>query len=154
LSNNQLSGALPSEWDITSFWGSSMLTIDLGHNQFTGTWGAAHSESNRSKRHSLAAVSAGPIPEKLVGNSVLSKLVLSHNNLSGPLPQAITNSSSLQILLLGNNHLEGPFPEFVVRSTLASAPIQCRLNYLVWLSWVTASEGPDRSFRSWTSATT
>jgi hypothetical protein len=41
LSNNQLSGDLPSEWDITSFWGVSVVTIDLGHNQFTGTRGAA-----------------------------------------------------------------------------------------------------------------
>lgn len=86
LSNNQLSGRIPSDiGGIVSF----ATTLDLSSNDFTG-----------------------PIPKSLFNCSYLNILKLDHNQLSGEIPPELGLLGRLTTFSVSNNLLSGPVPRF------------------------------------------
>lgn len=86
LSNNQLSGRIPSDiGGIVSF----ATTLDLSSNDFTG-----------------------PIPASFANCTYLNLLNLDHNQLSGEIPRELGLLGRLTTFNVANNLLTGPVPRF------------------------------------------
>jgi len=83
LSNNQLSGRIPSE----VFRLTALKSLNLSQNQFMGT-----------------------IPNEIGNMKQLESLDLSNNTLSGEIPQTMSSLSFLEVLNLSFNNLKGQIP--------------------------------------------
>ncbi|XP_020210626.2 receptor-like protein EIX2 [Cajanus cajan] len=83
LSNNKLSGSLPSEM----FMLSGLQSLNLSHNQFMGT-----------------------IPQEIGNLKPLESIDLSRNNFSGEIPQTMSILHYLEVLNLSFNNFEGKIP--------------------------------------------
>jgi hypothetical protein len=113
LSHNQLSGEIPSGWNITEF-----FIIDLSQNQLSGsipaslvTFGSANGSdrpvqivnlSHNLLNGSIPTPSHTLYPDRLDNGGLT--LDLSHNQLGGPVPWQILTYGSIY---LGNNRLTG-----------------------------------------------
>ena len=87
LRYNKLRGVLPKYW-LSNL--TSLHTLYLGHNNFTGT-----------------------IPPPFVNNSELLYLNLDSNNLHGSIPDEIGNLKNLKVVSLGANNLNGTIPSSI-----------------------------------------
>ena len=85
-SSNNLTGPIPPSF---AYFNSSIVIVDLSHNQFTGF-----------------------IPSQIVGSHLqgLCVLDLANNNLHGSIPLWIGELKALQVLDLSNNKLGGSIP--------------------------------------------
>ena len=108
LSNNQLSGTIPSELsDLLS-----LGLLSLSNNQLSG-----EIPSSLARLSSLTQLSLnnnqlrGEIPSSLGNLSSLKLLSLDDNQLSGSIPPSLANLSSLEQLTLNNNQLSNSIPE-------------------------------------------
>ncbi|THU58824.1 hypothetical protein C4D60_Mb03t18520 [Musa balbisiana] len=139
LSSNMLYGALPN---FSNF--SSLETLDLSYNNFSGTVDSQLDGLARLKSLNLSAndfagempalgksqgleelvLSAnsffGQIPSDIGGHQNLTLLDLSQNDLSGVTSDAIGNLSKLETLLLSSNSLGGLIPRSLSNITSLS----------------------------------
>lgn len=108
LSNNQLSGSIPTE--IRGL--SNLVTLNLSNNNISGTIPTAIGQLAALEMLDLQHNNiVGQIPTVIGYLPNLTSLSLGHNQLEGLLPQALTNLSKLDILLLNDNQFEGCIPE-------------------------------------------
>ncbi|WP_088894788.1 DUF4347 domain-containing protein [Leptolyngbya ohadii] len=110
LSNNNLSGSIPSE--MGNFEG--MLDISLANNSLSGNIPAEL--GNLSSLLFLYLTDnqlSGSIPIQLGNLSNLKQLYLNNNQLSGSIPTELGNISTLEFLLLSNNQLSGDIPQAI-----------------------------------------
>ena len=107
LSNNNLTGSLPSEWD-----GLTGLTFLRIHgNKLTGQIPPELGNlTNLRGLHISETDLEGPIPPELGNLRYLFRLDLTNNNLTGPIPSELGNLHKLEELWLGANQLTGPIP--------------------------------------------
>ncbi|XP_075476475.1 LOW QUALITY PROTEIN: uncharacterized protein LOC142517870 [Primulina tabacum] len=110
LSNNQISGILPSS--LSKF--SSLQILLLSKNNFSGPIPPSIGELHQVVRVDLNGNSlAGEIPHE-IGNCLhLNYLDLSKNNLSGSIPEEICNIRILNYLNLSRNHLNEAIPQSI-----------------------------------------
>ncbi|CAJ1970365.1 unnamed protein product [Cylindrotheca closterium] len=105
LSNNDLSGTIPSELQILA----DLQLLDLRSNQLQGTipqfefpkLQEIHLDNNRLN---------GPIALHLESMKELRTLSMGHNALTGGLPSTIGIANKLRYLKLKDNHLSGTLP--------------------------------------------
>ncbi|CAN0880545.1 Leucine-rich repeat receptor-like serine/threonine-protein kinase BAM1 [Linum grandiflorum] len=110
LSNNQLSGPLPSS--LSNF--SSLQILLLSHNNFSGSIPSTIGELHQVLKLELSSNSlSGSIPPEIGNCSHLAFLDFSQNNLSGPIPPEISNIHILNYLNLSRNHLNQTIPKTI-----------------------------------------
>nr|XP_043618855.1 leucine-rich repeat receptor-like serine/threonine-protein kinase BAM3 [Erigeron canadensis] len=110
LSNNQLSGSLPSS--ISNF--SSLQILLVAGNRFSGPIPTTIGELHEVLKLDLSGNSlSGEIPPD-IGNCVhLTYLDLSQNNLSGSIPLEISDARILNYLNVSRNHLNNSIPKSI-----------------------------------------
>ena len=107
LSNNELSGALPSTLGNLN----SLIYMYLYDNDLTGAIPATFGNLNSLERMYLYNNNlSGSIPSELGNLSALSLLYLNNNDLSGNIPSSLGSLSVLTGLSLGGNSLTGTIP--------------------------------------------
>ena len=108
LSDNQLSGSIPSELgNLTSL----MEELDLSDNQLTGSIPTGLGNLTSLEELYLSDNQlTGSIPVELGNLTSLTELDLSNNQLNGSIPAALGNLTSLEELYLPNNQLSGGIP--------------------------------------------
>ncbi len=106
LENNQLSGSIPSELE------NLRLTIlYLYNNQLSGSIPSELGNLSQLRNLSFDGNQlSGSIPSELGNLSRLSTLYLNHNQLSGEIPSELGNLSQLYRLSLYSNQLSGSIP--------------------------------------------
>ena len=120
LSDNQLSGAIPSS--LASL--ANLQSLDLSRNQLSGlipSW--LGSLANLRGLYLAGNQFSGTIPGSLASLANLERLFLggivrteatylaSGNQLSGPIPSWLGSLTKLEALSLGDNQLSGPIPD-------------------------------------------
>ena len=107
LSNNQLSGYIPSELGNLS----ALELLRLDYNRLTDTIPAELGNPISLKTLFLNNNQLnGPIPAELGNLASLERLYLDENQLNGPIPIELGNLVSLERLYLGENQLSGDIP--------------------------------------------
>ncbi|CAI0375163.1 unnamed protein product [Linum tenue] len=110
LSNNQLSGPLPSS--LSNF--SSLQILLLSGNNFSGSIPSTIGELHQVLKLDFGSNSlSGPIPPEIGNCSHLAYLDISQNNLTGPIPPEISNIHILNYLNLSRNHLNQTIPKSI-----------------------------------------
>ncbi|KAF4369352.1 hypothetical protein F8388_019577 [Cannabis sativa] len=99
LSNNDLSGPLPSKIAVTTD-KSGLLLLDLSHNRFFGT-------EKLTGIVSFTHLLVGEIPARIGNLTYLQVIDLSHNSLTGSIPLNIVGCFQLLALKLNDNNLSG-----------------------------------------------
>ncbi|KAL6203910.1 hypothetical protein ACLB2K_021180 [Fragaria x ananassa] len=150
LSNNQISGKLPLQFNFPDLRG-----IEFGHNQFDGTipssicsiqyldtlalnnnqlFGEFPKEWSLWSRIGFVDVSnnnlTGEIPRSMGIPSSLFVLKMDNNQLSGEIPSAFQNCSFLQKLSLGGNNFTGSIPSWIGSKVSGFTVLQLRSNSL------------------------
>ncbi|XP_024360631.1 probable inactive receptor kinase At5g10020 [Physcomitrium patens] len=109
LSNNQFSGGVS-----LSKWSANLRTLDLSHNNLSGTIDNA-SLVQLFQLNALNLSSnqlSGSISPQLLASPSITELVLSHNQFQGPIPNPSTATTlPLSLLDLSYNHLSGGIPD-------------------------------------------
>uniref|UniRef100_A0A0D3HN52 non-specific serine/threonine protein kinase n=1 Tax=Oryza barthii TaxID=65489 RepID=A0A0D3HN52_9ORYZ len=130
ISNNQISGGLPTNWEIMSveqlylssnqFTGEipslprNIITLDISSNSLTGNLPSNLSETPMLDTLILFSnITTGRIPESIC-NLSLYALDLANNHFEGDLPEC-AELKHLQFLMLSNNSFSGKFPSFLQR---------------------------------------
>jgi len=107
LSNNQLTGYLPTELNNLV----SLRWLDLRNNQLTGAVSPALSDLVSLQGLQLDHNQlTGAIPPELGALSNLLHLSISNNQLTGSIPPEIGNLINLQVLYLSSNQITGSIP--------------------------------------------
>ncbi|XP_040362894.1 receptor-like protein 6 [Rosa chinensis] len=111
MSNNQLTGALPST--ICNL--TSVQVIDLSNNSFSGR--IPQCIGNFSQDLSVLDLHMnqfrGRIPSTFPKGNILRNLDLHGNQLEGTLPQSLVNCRKMEVLDLGDNKLNDTFPNWL-----------------------------------------
>ncbi|HEY9623287.1 MAG TPA: DUF4347 domain-containing protein [Crinalium sp.] len=107
LSNNNLSGTIPSELGNLA----NLKTLVLRQNKLSGTISSALGQLGSLTYLNLRDNQlSGSIPSELGNLSSLQELYLYRNQLSGTIPSELANLNSLQTLSLQSNQLSGTIP--------------------------------------------
>ncbi|NJO17176.1 MAG: hypothetical protein HC877_15960 [Thioploca sp.] len=107
LSNNQLSGSIPSQLGNLS----QLEQLYLYSNQLTSSIPSELGNLSQLQELTLSNNQlSGSIPSELGNLSLLQHLSLDNNQLNGSIPSELGNLSQLQHLNLDNNQLSGPIP--------------------------------------------
>lgn len=111
MSNNQLTGALPSTLcNLTS-----LTVIDLSTNSLSGKIPQCIGTFSRS----LSVLDLhmnqflGKIPSTFPKANILRNLNLRGNGMEGPLPQSLINCRKMEVLDLGDNKINDTFPNWL-----------------------------------------
>ncbi|KAH7670718.1 Non-specific serine/threonine protein kinase protein [Dioscorea alata] len=110
LSNNQLSGAIPSSISILSYLQTMLLTDNRLEGAVPATIGQLHELVKLDLSRNLLT---GSIPPEISNCSQLTYLDLSQNNLSGEIPPEISTIEILNYLNLSRNHLSQSIPKTI-----------------------------------------
>ncbi|MYD08112.1 MAG: S8 family serine peptidase, partial [Acidimicrobiaceae bacterium] len=175
LSDNQLTGTLPSELgNLASLEGLNLYNNDLTgsipaslgnlakleelylhNNQLTGTIPTQLGNlANLQVLHLNSNQLAGPIPIELGNLTNLRGLYLDSNQLTGAIPVQLGNLANLQVLDLRNNQLTGTLPQSFTSMGALTAfyfnlnPGLCAQadpTLQAWLNGVRTVQGPDCS---------
>ena len=107
LSDNQLTGTLPSELGNLA----SLEGLNLYNNDLAGSIPASLGNLADLLRLDLSGNDlTGTIPVELGDLGNLRGLSLQHNDLTGSIPVQLGNLASLRVLYLSDNQLTGPIP--------------------------------------------
>jgi Leucine rich repeat len=116
LQNNELVGQLPAAWGVLSANGSSLESMRLDANRFTGTipneWCQMNSTSLRElilARNNIT----GTIPSCLSKLAAMEDFSVMHNSMTGRIPDELGELSKLQTIHLAGNYFDGQFPSSV-----------------------------------------
>ena len=111
LSNNELSGGLPS--DIPDY--SELIFLSLHENQLSGLLPEALTNLTYLDHLDLSSNNFdGPIPDFLGDMTALMTLFLPENNFNqGPIPASFANLSNLRELSLRSTSRTGPLPDYI-----------------------------------------
>ncbi|KAL3571547.1 hypothetical protein D5086_025451, partial [Populus alba] len=111
LSNNQLTGCLPSEVGLLK----EAIVFDASNNKLTGPLPVALSCLEKLRVLGLQNNSlTGPIPYDLSKLTNLKSLFLDHNSFSGSFPPPLISLHRLRTLDLSYNNLSGPIPSALI----------------------------------------
>lgn len=126
LSFNKLNGSLPQ------FVSPDMMTMELGHNQFTGQLSANAADGMTGLeifdiKYNLVT---GTIPSLAASLPSLIELDLSNNQFLGTIPGFIGQLSALRWLFLSNNKLSGTIPVELTSESLVLEEIYLHGNLL------------------------
>ncbi|VAH71420.1 unnamed protein product [Triticum turgidum subsp. durum] len=132
ISNNQISGSLPTHMDGMAFkelyLGSNRLTgpiptfptnitkLDISNNTFSETIPSNLEASQLEVLSMHSNQIGGYIPESICKLQQLAYLDLSNNILEGEIPQCF-DIFNIEFLILGNNSLSGKIPTFLQNNT-------------------------------------
>ena len=105
LSNNQLSGSIPSQLGSLT----NLTDLELGVNQLSGTIPDLSKLTNLTQLNLASNQLSGSIPD-LSKLTNLQNLWLLNNQLSGSIPSQLGSLTNLQTLWLDNNQLSGSIP--------------------------------------------
>ncbi|WVZ50374.1 hypothetical protein U9M48_001632 [Paspalum notatum var. saurae] len=142
LSNNNISGDIPKRmWDI---WRSSLISINLSHNKFTGmeltsyvipfrnlldtfdvSWNRLQGQipmpsSSASYLDYSNNAFSSVLPNFTLYLNGTNYLSMSKNNISGSLPNSICNAYALENLQLAFNNFRGVIPACLIENAFVS----------------------------------
>lgn len=106
LNENQLSGPLPASFS------SSIISIDLGGNQFTGSIPPSlGNQVNLGSLYLYRNQLTGSLPPSLGNIANLAWINIRNNNLTGAIPSTFQNLTKMRYFWAQNNQLEGEIPD-------------------------------------------
>ena len=131
LSHNQLTGTLPTEFNLLS----KLKVLDLSYNMFTGTIPYAFVFDNVTTTSNSSSNIFTPSSNETTISSLPSSVVnplrvlqLNNNRLSGMVPESFRELSNIQVLQLHSNLFNGSIPTEVCEVfniTRATVSVDC-----------------------------
>jgi Leucine-rich repeat (LRR) protein len=129
VTHNGLEGTIPLELESLT----DLILLDLSNNQLSGSIPSRIAASLTRLKYLLLHnnVLSGKIPGELEPLHSINEIHLSFNKLTGTIPDSVTKLSSLRALHLANNQLSGSIPDVTglkdISKYLALFAVDCLL---------------------------